>query len=113
MNKKKIVLVILALLILSQATAFAADFEIETLKYRDSGMAGYYEIIGEIKNNTSQAYTIVTFNLNVYSADGDLLDVIQLMIQNFPASSKRSFKHPIQTKIPKGARFRLELNTAM
>ncbi|WMI72123.1 hypothetical protein RBH88_03215 [Aminobacterium sp. MB27-C1] len=110
--KKRIIFIALMLLTFCQVV-FAADFELLTVKTRKSGIDDFTEIMGQIQNNTNKSYEIVMFNLNIYSADKELLEVTPLIIPNFPKKSKKSFKDIIQIVVPKEALFELELDTTL
>lgn len=71
------------------------------------------EIIGELTNNSGVNYKIASFSISLYSKDGDLIDVVHFIINNFQRGQTRSFTATSLKIAPKGVRFKIQLESGL
>jgi hypothetical protein len=112
MNKKKIALVALALIVLFPLTALAADFEIENFNFWNNEY-GQTIFIGEIINNSGNAYNLAIFQLALFDTNDKMLDVHQINMTNFSPGERRSFKIAAFRVYPKKLKYRLDFDGGM
>lgn len=108
MNRKKLVFVVLALIVLFPIMAFASDFEIENFSIQVE--PGYTTIIGEIINNSNKSYSIAFLDLAIFDANNQLIDVVELMISNLPSKGRKTFKEMVFKTYPEKIKYRLEFS---
>lgn len=65
------------------------------------------ECIREVTNNSETSYTVAMFKLSIYDKDGELLDVIDVVINNFATGQAKSFKGISMKPMPEASRVKL------
>lgn len=86
------------------------EFPLSNFTYRTDDY-GITTFVGEIKNPTQRNFNLATFKLNIYDTSGTLLSVENVMINNFPAGSTRSFSTMATAKFPNRIKYRLEYDS--
>ncbi len=111
---RKVALCLLMVLALSftYGSAFAEDkFPLKNVSYTVNDLGT--EFIGEVTNNSGTSYTMASFKLSVYDADEKLLDVVDIVINNFEDGQTRSFNGISMKQISEISRFKLQFEVGI
>jgi len=74
---------------------------------------GMTEILGEIKNNSGQSYTLVNIIVALYDSEDNLLDNAVANISNFTTGSVKSFSAYASVSLNRIARYRVQFENAI
>jgi hypothetical protein len=74
---------------------------------------GMTEILGEIKNNSGQSYTLVNIIVALYDSEDNLLDNAVANISNFTSGSVKSFSAYANVPLNRIARYRIQFENAI
>jgi hypothetical protein len=108
--RKVLPIVVMLILFSIGSVAYAQQFEIEDLSYRNSNY-GNMELIGTLINNSDTGYKAITFNLAILDfEDETLIDVIPMSFLDVSPREKKSFKCYLKKKLPEKFKYRLDLN---
>jgi len=93
------------------SVAFAASYPIKNFSYRTTSIST--RCIGEITNDSNKNYKIAIFKLSLYDKNGVLMDVADISINNFAASSTRSWEAICMTPLRGIAKYKVHLEVGM
>jgi len=106
-----VVCVVLAAVVLCGSAFAAGDFPYENVSFT-SGALGF-ECIGEVTNNSGTSYSIAMFKLSFYDKGGKLLDVVDVMINNFATGQTKSFKGISMKPLHEAYKVKLQFENGM
>ncbi|NLJ71700.1 MAG: hypothetical protein GX333_01655 [Syntrophomonadaceae bacterium] len=83
------------------------DFEFDNISFNVE--FGITEVIGEVKNNTSYTRSI-TFSINLYDDDGNLLATTPGIANDIPAGGKKVFSTHFINEYPNATNYNIQIN---
>jgi hypothetical protein len=75
------------------------------------GDFGFSEVIGELKNNSKNSYSVASFNLVLMDNQGKLISVESVTVTNFPRGATKAFSCPVVNLPQSATKFRFEFNS--